>query len=95
MNLSEQKNRTGKALRFVKHNSSGLPGWAKRRCRKETIMLLRLFRETGDEKYLDMLREAIAIWRSTPWHNLPPDLPRDAFETVGDWLDRCYREWLK
>ena len=57
-------------------------------------MLLRLVKETGSDKPFATLRESVEIWKKTPWFDLPPDLPKDDFETVEDWLDRCYRKWL-
>ena len=81
------------AFRFVKQRSMLLPGWARRRCRREAICLCREAYASGDRASLDVLRESVKLWRKTPWRNLPPDLPRREGESDREYIKRCYEAW--
>jgi hypothetical protein len=79
------------AVKFLRQKTAILPGWAKRRCRRQAIAIFDRFWKAGEEQFFDRLRNAVKDWKKVPWNSLPADLPKKAGETSDQWLDRCYK----
>jgi hypothetical protein len=82
--------RLKEAWGFLRQKTAIMPGWAKRRCRYQAIMIFNHFWKAGEEQFFDRLREAVKDWQKTPFDSLPADMPRMLLESSDEWLDRCY-----
>ncbi len=80
-------------MRKIKALTRRYPAWARRRCRREAVALLRRYMMLMDFDALERLRESARLWQSTPWGSLPPDLERDVMEDNREHVNRCYAAW--
>ena len=66
-----------------------LPGWLRRKLRREAVELARL--HWPDEAAVEAaVFGALSRWRKTPWRMIPPDLRRLPGESSLAYTDRCY-----
>jgi len=75
---------------FVKEHTATMPGWVRRRCRRELLPLVRRWILHGRAEDRENIKATFQRLRKTNWEALPPDLPRDMLEDADEWLARMY-----